>query len=202
MFFTVGPKHLNQPLIAHCEWSEKQTGSNLWVCSSQEQVQKLLRKEVLRHTQELQTLCGELPTAASDPLVEIVGDVASSLGSMLSAMATAGATVTAFSPPELGGFWEPPSSGQYGEGVLIWADEKSAFHLTICRSKNQAATIVRGFDWMDGPRRETLLNKVSRWNCRPESKVKALQVDGKVAELFYHASIWGKYKSAQRRSLN
>lgn len=202
MFFTIGPKLLNQPLVAYCEWGEQQTSSNLWVCSSQEQAQELLQKKGLQHKQELQTLCGELPTTANDPLVEIVGDVASSLGAMLLAMANAGPSVAAFSPPELGGFWEPPSSGQRGEGVLIWADENSGFHLAVCRSRSQAATIIRGFGWMDSGRREDLLNKVSRWNCRAESNVKTLHVDGKVAELFYHASIWGKVKSHQRRAYN
>jgi|GEM_PF-3476520 len=202
MFFTIGPKLLNQPLVAHCEWDEKRPGTKLWICSSQEQVREMLQSSDPQQTQELQALCSELPTATPDTLVEIVGDVASSLGAMLSAMANAGAMIAAFSPPELGGFWEPPSSGQRGEGVLIWADENGAFHFAICRSKSQAATIVRGFGWMDSRRREDLLSKISRWNCREESNVKAFHVDGKIAELFYHASIWSKVKSHQQRTYN
>ncbi len=208
MFFTIGPTHLQQPLVAHCEWDEGRTESGsspnlrLWVCSSQEQIQSLLTTKNLKHGDELTGVSAELPATSSDEVVEILGDAGSSLGNMLVAMTSAGARVDAFAPPELGGFWGPLPTGPRGEGILIWADENSAFHLAVCRSKSQAASILRNFKWMEGGRREPLLSKVDNWNCLQDSSRKPLRIGGKVAELFYHASIWGKVKSAQRSSMN
>lgn len=210
MFFTIGPKHLKQPLVAHCEWDEGRTESGgspnlrLLVCSSQEQLQSLLEGNGLSHLDQLQQpeVTEGLPATSDTQLVEIIGDAGGSLGGMLTAMANDGAHIEAFAAPELGGFWGPQPSGPRGEGILIWADEEGAFHLAICRSKSQAATVLRNFAWMDGARRESLLNKVSAWNCRPDSNVDAQRIDGIVAELFYHASIWGKVKSAQRRAMH
>jgi hypothetical protein len=144
----------------------------------------------------------ELPVSVNEQLVEIDGDVASSLGAMLKGMEDEGANLSAFSPPELGGFWEPKAGGKRGEGILIWADENGEFHLAISRSKSQASSIIRNFNWMDADRRKSLLKKVSNWNCREYSNTNVLLVNGKPAELFYQASIWGKYKAVQRRSTN
>ncbi len=212
MFFTITPVHFPpqfmQPLVAHCEWDEGRTESGgspnlrLWVCSSQEHLRQLLQEKEVSHPDKLQEVLDALPATTEVQLVEITGDAGGSLGGMLSAMANAGAQVEAFMPPELGGFWEPRPNGPRGEGILVWADAEHAFHVAICRSKSQAATILRTFKWMDATRRESLLSKVSGWNCRPESNIDAQHIDGKVAELFYHASIWGKVKSAQRRGMN
>lgn len=207
MFFSLDFKWLGLPLVAHSEWDAGKTESGgspnlrLWVCSSQEQLNQIL-PQVQENQDELTKLAAELPATSNQQLVELTGDAAGSLGAMLVAMSQARAKVETFSPPELGGFWSPPSTGPRGDGILVWADECGGYHVAICRSKSQASTIIRSFDWMPGSRRENLLNSISGWNARPNSNIGVQLVDGQVAELFYHASIWGKYKSNQHRSMN
>jgi hypothetical protein len=208
VFFSLDFKWLALPLVAHSEWDagKTETGGSpnlhLWICSSQDQLPQLL-SQARENLTELSRLGAELPaTTNQQHLIELTGDAGGSLAAMLAEMAKAGAKVEAFVPPELGGFWSPPPSGPRGDGILVWADKDGSYHVAVCRSKSQASTIIRNFDWMPGSRRENLLTSISGWNACPNSNIQAQIIDGQVAELFYHASIWGKYKGAKRRSMN
>jgi len=208
MYFTFGPERLHMEAIVHSEWEKGKAASGaspeirLWVCFSRKQTQELLGTKDLKHPEELSQLGDVLPLSSKEQLLEMSGDAASTLGAMLVATVNEGVIVGMKSYPELAGFWAPPPSGPRSNGILIWSDEDKNFHLAVVQSKDQAATIIRGFEWMDSPRRTGLLDSISGWNCRPNSKVEPLRVDGMAAELFSRASIWGKMKHFQRRSAN
>lgn len=207
MFFSVGFMDINLSVVAHSEWEEgaTKTGSSpnahLWLCSSLQQAQELLKGELKEGVDEFISLASQLPISSPEPMVKLSGDVGSTLSSFLAARANV-MDVMNLSFPELGGFWGPPEKGPRGDGFLAWADEDGEFHVAIAHSKSQAASIVRGFDWMDGTRREALLNAIASWNTRADSRVAVQLVEGVAAKLLYDASLFRKYQAAKRRSQN
>lgn len=194
-------------IVAHSEWEEGTTktggspNAHLWLCSSLEQAQELLKGELKEGVDEFINLASQLPISSAEPMVKLSGDVGSTLSGFLAARANV-AEAMKLHFPELGGFWGPSKSGARGDGMLMWVDEEAEFHTAIAHSKSQAASIVRGFDWMNGKRRELLLNEISSWNVRAESREAAQLIEGAAAKLLYSASIFRKYQAAKRRSQN
>ncbi len=139
----------------------------------------------------------QLNTLPNEKPLKFEGSIASLLGNCLISYSTCPKPFVAVYPEDLlCGFWEPSPKDPTRKGVLMWREPTTGnYTIFITESRAHALEAIKTLYWMERERQEELSEKIKRWGLFPRANKAAVRIEGPVATLLCHASIYKRLES-------
>jgi len=189
-------------VAVHSQWNIAQTNCALRIFTSRPRADDFLA--VIPHAERRGfAKCAAILESDADALgvLELRGDTALSLTSFFVKLRWEVHVSNTPPGPLLMGFWGPPATREFGDGMIMWFHPDSEYHAAIVHNREQAEKIMCGLSWLQEERRERLLEQIKTWKMLRQSADVLQEIGGVIAEVLAKASLAAKVSNVQKAAM-
>lgn len=187
------------PIGVHSRWDNAKKYCELSIFTDKKEAEVFLKDLPPQEAEVFNKVAAKLAQLPGGKPLKFESGLAATLSNCLIAYSMCSHPFPVAYPEDLlCGFWEPAPEEPVRKGMLMWREpQEGSYAVLITESREHALNAVKALYWMGEGRQKDLSEKIESWNLLSDLKKDAIHIEGPVAELLCHASIYKQLASMQ-----